>query len=124
VSELIARGDRGELESLRARISAMTDAVDATKESILVEAARVLRRGGDVIVVETLTPRFAREWIERVSGKRAKVDTLLDVGATAARFRCRALANHNRRRRYCHSTELEEPSLAVWILTLEVSRAA
>jgi ubiquinone/menaquinone biosynthesis C-methylase UbiE len=119
VSDLIVRGARSELERLRARVRAMTDAVDATKQLLLVEAARVLRRGGDVVIVETLTPRFAREWLERVCGERAKIDALLHLGAGAVRFRCRAVPNHNRRRRYCHSSELEEPSLAVWVLTPE-----
>jgi hypothetical protein len=111
---LIAQGAVGELEALRARVRAMTGAVHATKLGILGEAARVLRRGGELIAVETLTPQFAQEWISQLGAGRAKESTLTAEGVE---YRCRAVPTHNRRRRYCTPAELANRSLKVWILT-------
>jgi hypothetical protein len=114
VKQLVARGAVRELEVLRARVRAMTTMVAATKLDMLREAARVLRRGGEVIVVETLTPQFAHEWIGGLGGGRANESTLIPAGME---YRCRAVKTHNRRRRYCVSAELANPSLMVWVLT-------
>ena len=113
VQRLVARGAIDELEALRARVGTMSRAVDATKLSILREAARVLRRGGDVIVVETLTPKFAQEWIARLTEGRANESTAL----ADMEIQCRAVSTHNRRRRYCVPSELTNRSLMVWVLS-------
>lgn len=114
VQTLVAEGAIDELEELRRRVRAMRDSVEATKLAILREAARVLRGGGDVIVVETLTPPFAQEWIARIGDGGARETTLLAAGT---KYRCRVVGTHNRRRRYCVPAELAEPSLKVWVLT-------
>jgi hypothetical protein len=113
VQRLLARGAVDELEALRARVRTMSRSVDATKLSILREAARVLRRGGDLIVVETLTPKFAQEWLTRLTPGRADESMLV---AENIEFQCRAVATHNRRRRYCVPSELSNRSLMVWVL--------
>jgi hypothetical protein len=112
VQRLVARGALEELEVLRTRVRTMTRAVDATKLSILREAARVLRRGGGVIVVETLTPKFAQEWITGLTGGRANEPAAL----AGIEIQCRAVSTHNRRRRYCVPSELTNRSLMVWVL--------
>jgi hypothetical protein len=114
VQTLVAEGAISELEELRSRVRSMTDSVETTKLAILREAARVLRGGGDVIVVETLTPQFAQEWIARIADRGARETNLLVAGT---KYRCRAVGSHNRRRRYCVPAELAEPSLKVWVLT-------
>jgi hypothetical protein len=115
VQILVAAGAIGELQELRAKVHSMVDAVEDKKLAILREAARALRGGGDVIVVETLTPQFAEEWIARIGGGGGAREATLRVGETS--YRCRAVATHNRRRRYCTPAELSDPSLKVWVLT-------
>jgi hypothetical protein len=115
VADLVKRGAHGELLQLRTKVRAMTAAVDATKRAILVDAARVLRHDGEIIVVETFTPNFAQEWIQYTCGGRVKDEAEFDVDGAA--FRCRVVRSHNRRRRYCDSSELAHQSLELWVLT-------
>jgi hypothetical protein len=115
VRELVQRGARPELEALRDKVRVMVAGVDATKQAMLRDAARVLRADGQVLVVETLTPDFARQWLEERAGGRIKHDAALSAGGVE--FTCRAITQHNRRRRYCTASELADPALQVWTLT-------
>jgi hypothetical protein len=116
VRELVARGAVEELDELRTRVRTMVDAVAETKTAIVREAARVLRPGGTVLVVETLTPGFARQWFENAVGGRRKHVTPVMIGGV--HLECGPVSTHNRRRRYCTPDELADPSLEVWVLTL------
>jgi hypothetical protein len=115
VGELVAQGARRELEALRDRVRAMTASVDAAKRAIVVDAARVLRRRGELLVVETLTPEFARAWLHSVAGGRLPRNGLVRIGGSA--IRVQEVKTHNRRRRWCTTEELRDPGLHVWVLT-------
>src|SRR5262249_19226223 len=80
---LVARGALAELYALRARVRAMTAAVTATKAAILADAGRVLRGHGTLLLVETLTPEFAVQWIEQVAGGRVKDEAVVRAGPAA-----------------------------------------
>jgi Methyltransferase domain len=116
VQELVKQGAHAELVRLRSKVRAMSDAVDATKRAVLVDAARVLHRGGDIVVIETMTPHFAREWIERTFGGRVKDQR--EATVNNIKLSCRTVRSHNRRRRYCNSSELAHGELEVWVLTV------
>jgi hypothetical protein len=115
VREHAARGELRELEALRTRVRAMTTRVEETRRGILRESARVLRPGGELIVVETLTPRYASRWLRALAGVRLRDTVRFEVDGV--RFCCTTLRSNSRRRRYCTREELTHRSLEAWVLT-------
>jgi SAM-dependent methyltransferase len=106
VRSLMAGRDRAGLDALRRRMRDAGEQVWHAKLAMLREIARVLKPGGQLAVIETMTPKFAREFMQRLARECAScVDTLTYA----------ALDNYRRRRAYCTDAELADPGLRLWM---------
>jgi hypothetical protein len=120
LEEVRRSGELWRLDAVRSRIRDSSAAAVQTKLALLAEAGRVLRRHGSVVVIETMTPRYAEKFFAAVF--RRQVGRQPDQAAgIAAEFRIIAVDGHARRRRYCTDAELADPKLRVWILERRVA---
>jgi hypothetical protein len=123
IQALVRRGAFSEAAGVRARIAEMTASVERTKATILIESARVLRPDGRILIVETLTPFYAEEFLRRHTtaarprGKnnhKSPRSGLIQVDGFP--FRCERVRGFARRRRLCLDDELSHRGLEVWLL--------
>jgi hypothetical protein len=122
VRDLLRRGAFDEARQIRARISLMVRAAEETKVQILADSARALVEGGRLLVIETMTPRFAVEFFRRhsrsspgrVRGGRSRDRTVTEL--SCAPFDLTEVQGYARRSRVCLDDELADDGLKVWLL--------
>jgi len=105
VKGLLERREWARLEALRTRMRQAAEHVWNMKLDMLREVARVLRPQGSLILVESLTPQFAVEFMKRLASS---------YGARMESLTWTPVAGYRRRRKYCNDEELANANLQVW----------
>jgi SAM-dependent methyltransferase len=124
LSRLQKRGATAELALLAERMRRFSEQIDRKKRELLSEIGRVLHPGaGGLVVVETLTPRFAETFFRSLVGSpRSKTEKNPRLDIKNVSWTYAEIRNYSQRARHCWPEELESPGLLVWRFVVVESR--